>query len=288
MSRQETASKGLSPLIKSAPWGLWFRQTMAVTRFETRKSFAGRRWIAAFLLAGGPLFLLTMRLFLDDDPGTFDGSTEGLIFATMFQSYILRMAIFFGCVGIFTQLFRGEVLEKTLHYYLLAPVRREIIMTGKYLAGLLNVAVLFVPATMLSYLVMYMPYGSRVMENHFVNGVGIPHMLTYGGVAFLACAGYGAVFLLMGIIARNPLVPAMLVLGWESLNIFLPATLQKISVIHYLQSITPVPLPFGPLEVITEPTSPWVSVPGLLIMTLAVLMLAAYKMRRAEVSYSTD
>ena len=227
--------------LKVLPWNLWIRQTLAVTRFEARKSFAGRRWVAAFLLAGGPVFLLFFRLLLVETPE--DVGELSLIFAGIFQSYVLRLAIFFGCVGVFTQLFRGEVLEKTLHYYLLSPVRREVIMTGKYLGGLVNVSVLFVASTFVSYVLMYIPSGPGVMEAHFVNGPGLEHALTYAGVAFLACAGYGAVFMLMGILFANPIIPAVLVLGWESLNIFLPATLQKISVIHYLQSICPVPSP---------------------------------------------
>ncbi len=285
MSRTETANSAVDR-VKAFPWNLWTRQTLAVTRFEARKSFAGRRWIAAFLLAAGPMFLLFVRLLIVESPE--DVGELSLIFAGIFQSYVLRLAIFFGCVGVFTQLFRGEVLEKTLHYYLLVPVRREVIMTGKYLGGLANVSVLFVVSTAVSYVLMYIPSGPGVMEAHFVNGPGLEHALTYSGVAFLACAGYGAVFMLMGILFANPIIPAVLVLGWESLNIFLPATLQKISVIHYLQSICPVPLPFGPLVVITEPTSPWISVPGLLVMTLLVLAAAAFKMRRAEVIYSMD
>ncbi|MDX1440564.1 MAG: hypothetical protein R3284_11750, partial [Rubricoccaceae bacterium] len=87
-------------------------------------------------------------------------------------------------------------------------------MAGKYLAGLLEVSLLFVPATIVSYVVIYIPAGSRGMQSHFMNGVGIPHVLTYAGVAFLACAGYGAVFLLMGIVFRNPILPAALALGW--------------------------------------------------------------------------
>ena len=164
--------------LKARPWDLWFRQILAVTKFEARKSFAGRRWVGALLLAGGPVFLLTVRVLLGDTE-TEDVGTLGIIFATIFQSYILRLAIFFGCVAVFTQLFRGEVLEKTLHYYLLAPVRREIIMTGKYLGGLLNVSVLFVLSTVASYVLMFVPSGSRVMEAQFVNGPGVGYALTY-------------------------------------------------------------------------------------------------------------
>ena len=56
-----------------------------------------------------------------------------LIFATSFQFYFLRLAIFFGCVGIFVNLFRGEMLDQSLHFYLLTPLRRETLLIGKYL-----------------------------------------------------------------------------------------------------------------------------------------------------------
>ena len=58
-----------------------------------------------------------------------------MVFAAMFQFFYLRAAIFFGCMGIFSNLFRGEMLEKTLHYYYLTPMRRELLVAGKYLAG---------------------------------------------------------------------------------------------------------------------------------------------------------
>ena len=51
---------------------------------------------------------------------------DSLIFATVFQFFYLRLAIFFGCVGVFMNLFRGELIDKSLHFYLLAPIRREV------------------------------------------------------------------------------------------------------------------------------------------------------------------
>ena len=45
--------------------------------------------------------------------------------AWLFQVYYLHVAIFIGCLGVFTWLFRGEIVEKTLHYHFLAPMRRE-------------------------------------------------------------------------------------------------------------------------------------------------------------------
>ena len=47
-----------------------------------------------------------------NDVDTMPHSSQ--IFAGVFQSYYLRLAIFFGCVGIFVNLFRGEMLDKSL------------------------------------------------------------------------------------------------------------------------------------------------------------------------------
>ena len=71
-----------------------------------------------------------------------DGHTEGAsematAFATMFQLFFVRLVIFFGCFGIFTYLVRGELAERSLHFYLLAPIRREVFLAGKFVAGVL-------------------------------------------------------------------------------------------------------------------------------------------------------
>jgi ABC-type transport system involved in multi-copper enzyme maturation permease subunit len=65
---------------------------------------------------------------------------DSIMFAGVFQFFFLRLAIFFGCLGIFMNLFRGEILDRSLHFYFLAPIRREVLMTGKFLAGLLATA----------------------------------------------------------------------------------------------------------------------------------------------------
>ncbi len=61
--------------------------------------------------------------FVDDElegisiHGMASLNEDKLIFATVFQFFFLRLAIFFGCVGIFMNLFRGELIDKSLHYY---------------------------------------------------------------------------------------------------------------------------------------------------------------------------
>jgi hypothetical protein len=218
-----------------------------------------------------------------------------LIFATIFRFYFLRLAVFFGCVGIFTNLFRGEMLDKSLHFYLLTPVRREVLLAGKYLAGLLATMVIFTASAALQWEALLWQFNHRTVADYFA-GPAAAHLLPYLGVTVLACAVYGSVFLCAGLLFRNPIVPAAVVLLWESANLFLPATLQKLGVIYYLQSLCPLaaapdsnmPVPLTRLISATTPVSAPVALACLVIFTLAVLVFSAIRSRKLEINYSTD
>jgi ABC-type transport system involved in multi-copper enzyme maturation permease subunit len=219
---------------------------------------------------------------------------DSLIFATEFQFFYLRLAIFFGCVGIFTNLFRGELLDKSLHFYLLAPIRREVLLVGKYLAGLIATVVIFTTSTALQLLAIGWHLTGPAMTE-YLKGPGWGQIGAYMGVTALACMGYGSVFLAAGLLFRNPIVPAAVVLLWESANPFLPATLKKISVIFYLQSMCPVvarpndmPALAALLLSSTEATPAIWAACGLVVLTLAVLVLAARQARKLEINYSSD
>lgn len=219
---------------------------------------------------------------------------DSVIFAGEFQLFFLRLAVFFGCVGIFTNLFRGELLDKSLHFYLLAPIRREVLLVGKYLAGLIATVVIFTTSTALQLLAMGWHLTGPAMTE-YLRGPGMGQIGAYLGVTALACLGYGSVFLAAGLLFRNPIVPAAVVLLWESANPFLPAALKKISVIFYLQSMCPVVARQGDLPSLmalllspAEATPVMWAVSGLIVLTLAVLAVAARQARRLEINYSSD
>ncbi len=218
-----------------------------------------------------------------------------LIFATSFQFYFLRLAVFFGCVGVFINLFRGELLDKSLHFYLLTPMRREILLTGKYLAGLVATVVIFSSSTALQWLVMLWQFEWHTVSA-FLASKGWAQLAGYVGVAALACVGYGSIFLAVGLLFRNPVIPTAVVLLWESVNPFLPPALKKISMIFYLQSLCPVTAPpdrdLPPLiHLLISPTQAATSSRAILcigLLTLLVLILAGWLARRLEINYSTD
>ena len=224
-----------------------------------------------------------------------DFNEDRQVFAGIFQYFYLRLAIFFGCLGIFMNLFRGEMLDKTLHFWFLAPARREVLLLGKYVAGLIAAVVIFTSGAALCFLAMLWPQESSELAA-FWPDPGLSHLFWYCAAAALGCLGYGSVFLAAGLLLRNPIIPAAVILFWEGINNFLPASLQKLSVLYYVQSLTPVPAPTDPgapllirlLMAPAEPPSTAGAVLGLLALTAVVLLAAAQAVRRLEINYSTD
>jgi ABC-type transport system involved in multi-copper enzyme maturation permease subunit len=262
-------------------------QLRAVVRIELKKSLLGRRAIPLYLLAALPipLFAVMAVLPIDEWRDAGLGSASG-IYGIVYQTFMLRAVIFFGCVAIFTSLFRGEVLDRSLHYYFLAPVRREILVVGKYLAGLFTTSIAFSAMVLVSYALLYVPFGGGAALEYFTDGPGMGHLTAYLGVTLLACLGYGSVFLILGLLYRNPILPGAVVLGWELIHFLLPALLKRISVIHYLRGLLALPMSEGPFAVLADPPAAWVSVSGLLVFTAAVLTLSAWRIRRMEISYT--
>ncbi|MFB3778527.1 MAG: hypothetical protein ACE141_12995 [Bryobacteraceae bacterium] len=217
------------------------------------------------------------------------------VFAAVFQHFYLRLAILFGCLGIFLNLFRGKMMDRTLHYWLLAPLRREVLLGGKYLAGLIASSVIFAGGAILAFYMMLWPQQPAEMQA-FWQQHGLAQALAYAAAAVLACIGYGSVFLAAGLLVKNPIIPAAVLLLWEGVNPFLPNVLQKISVLYYVQALCPVPPPINDempavLRLLFSPAAPPskpLAVFGLLAVTALVLWLAARAIRKLEINYSTD
>lgn len=270
-------------------WALWLRQIAAIFRMELEKNFLSRRSILIYLIALLPLFPLAL-LALVTPPGNEwkDFNQYSVIYSIIYNGLILRTLIFFGSAWIFMNLFRGELVDRSLHYYFLSAVRREVLVVGKYLSGLTTSIILFTTMTVISMLLLYFPHFYSQSVRYFTEGRGLSQLLTYAGITILACVGYGAFFLVVGLFVRNPIIPALLLYGWEWLNFLLPPLLKKVSVIHYLNSLVPVPISEGPFAVVADPTPAYIAVPSMLVVTVIVLILAAYRIRHMEIRYGSD
>jgi hypothetical protein len=217
------------------------------------------------------------------------------IFAGIFQFFYLRLAIFFGCLGMFMYLFRGEMSNRTLHFWFLAPARREVLLAGKYAAGLTAAAAIFGGGAMLAFAAMVWPHDAVQLRAYW-NAGGMGHAFWYAAAATLGCVGYGSVFLALGLYIRNPIVPAAILLAWEGANGVLPHVLQKMSILYYLQSLCPVPAPMDQdaptlIRLLAAPAAPASrpgAILGLLVLTAFVLWVASRAVRRMQISYGAE
>jgi len=268
---------------------LWLRQIGAIVRLEMEKNFFGRRSFLIYLIALLPLLpLLVLAIVVPPSNEWRDFNWLSGFYAAFYGGLILRTVVFFGCAWIFMNLFRGEIVDRSLHYYFLSAVRREVLVVGKYLSGLITAIVLFTGTTVVSLLLLYLPRFYSQSVRYFIEGQGFKQLLTYAGITILACIGYGAFFLVVGLFVRNPIIPAVVLYGWEWLNFLLPPLLKKISVIHYLNSLAPVPVSEGPFAVVAEPTPAWIAIPSMMLVTVIVLAIAGRRIKHMEVRYGSD
>jgi len=271
----------------SAETRLWRSQIWTIAKSDVRRNLFSRRSLAVYLLVAMPMAVMLLRaLFMPDSlrVNAADATTE---FAEVFHFFLLRFVVFFANAMIFVRLFRGEILEKSLHYTLLAPIRRDVLVLGKYLGGVLSSVLLLTPATVLTYLLVYLPHG-RAGLSLMSSAAGIGNLLAYLLIVVLACFAYGALFMLAGLYFKNPMVPALIFLGWETLTPFLPALLKSLSFVHYLVSFAPVPVSLGAFALLARPVAWWVALLALLASSAILVFLASRVARRLEVTYSAE
>src|SRR5271167_2398919 len=291
MTLQESVARVQSSF-REQPWRLFASQISVLVRTEVRRNLFTRRRIGFHLLAWIPvLFLLAHNIFdrHDIDPAQIENNT--LVLAGIIQLYYFRLGIFFACMGVFTWLFRGEMVQRTLHYQFLVPVRKEVLVIGKFLAGAIISIVLFEAAVFACFCLTYSRLGSAG-RSYVFDGPGLAQLGSYLLVTALTCLGYGAVFLALSLLFKNPIIPGVMLMGWEAVNPIFPSWAQRLSVTFYLKHLCPVNLPTdGPLAIFTivaEPVSPFIAILGLLCLTLAILVLSCFLIHRLEVTYTAE
>ena len=274
------------------PWELYATQIFVLMRNEIRRNLFARRRLWVYLLAAIPVvILLVQRAFARNTAEPFYIESATRVLARIVHLYYVRLGIFFACIGIFTWLFRGEVVERTLHYQFLVPVRREVLVIGKFLAGTLISIFLFESAVLACFYLTYDRFGAAGWSYIF-DGPGLHQLGAYLLVTALTCIGYGSVFLALSLLFKNPIVPGLVLMGWETIAPILPAWAQRLSVTSYMRHLCPVELPVeGPLAIFTvvaEPVAPVLAILGLLCLSVAVLVLSCFLIDRIEITYTAE
>ena len=99
-------------------WGLWWLQGRRLVRIEIGRNLLAWRASWIYFLAFIPTAIIFIHELLDKHhPQAIHEDT--LVLAGIVQFYYIRLGVFFGCLGIFSRLIRGEMIERSLHFYLL-------------------------------------------------------------------------------------------------------------------------------------------------------------------------
>jgi ABC-type transport system involved in multi-copper enzyme maturation permease subunit len=262
-------------------------QVRALAAAEVRHSLLNTRALAVVLLIAMPLALMVLRAIFMPDSLRASPTRATSEFAEVFHFFLLRFIVFFANALIFVRLFRGEILEQSLHHTLLAPMRRDVLVAGKFLGGLVTALLVLLPTTVLTFLLVYLPHG-RAGRAIMLSGAGLADLAGYLLIVVLACLAYGSLFLLAGLYFKNPMVPAVLFLGWEMLTPFLPPLLKSLSFVHYLASFAPVPVTVRAFTLLAQPVAWPLALVALVAASALLVFLATRVARRLEISYAAE
>src|ERR1700760_4764278 len=146
-------------------------QARRQVRIEIRRNLFSWKASWIYFLAFIPTVIILIHLLFETHP-PFALTDDSNVLAGIMQFYYIRLGVFFGCLGIFSRLIRGEMVERSLHFYLLSPVRREVILLAKFIAGSISAIALFATATVADFAFMYVGFGS-VGQEYIFHGPGL-------------------------------------------------------------------------------------------------------------------
>jgi hypothetical protein len=232
-----------------------------------------RRTLFMLVVAGAPV-LLAVGTRAAAQNGAFEMRLNGAevggldVFRAMASLFFLRFAV--PVLGAFygTALIADEVDDRTITYLFVRPIPRASVLGGKYLACLACTALVLLPATILVYLAL-VPASALLTET----GELVHHL----GLLALGLAAYAALFALMGVWMKRPLMAGLVfAFGWEPVAMLLPGYLRQFTIAQHLQSLAP------------QGTSSNVAADlvALLVITAGSLLLAGRLVQRRE--YAID
>jgi ABC-2 type transport system permease protein len=205
--------------------------TRAVFDLSLEGMLLSRRSLLMGLLVGLPVILaIVYRVLLAADvPNRAIPPID--LYALVVAVYWIRnvlplMALFHG-----TSLIADEVEGKTLAYLLTRPLTRPSILAGKFAAYLATSLGIALPAAVLTFFILVTARGWSGV------GASVPDLFRDLGVVALTLLVYGALFTLLGVLLRRPVIPGLLFLfGWE-LMANLPGYLPRFTLTAWLRSL---------------------------------------------------
>jgi ABC-2 type transport system permease protein len=193
--------------------------------------FSRRSLLMGLLVAAPVAFALLYRVLVATHDRLPLGPTD--LYALMVAVYWVRNVLPLAALFYATALVADEVEGKTLTYLLTRPLTRASIFTGKFAAYLATTSTLALPAAVLTFFVC------MTAPNAPPLGTAAGDLLRDLGVMLLTLVVYGALFGLLGVLLKRPVIPGLAFLyGWELLaNV--PGYMPRFTLTAWLRSLVP-------------------------------------------------
>ncbi len=217
------------------------RAARAVFDLSLEGMLISRRSAFMAVLLGLPFFfaiLYRVQVAGDTTPHLSGFDFYGLIISL----YYVRNALPFTALFYASALVGDELEGRTITFLLTRPVPRAAILIGKFAAYVATGLALSLPPIVVTFLLLVSAQGlDRV-------GPLVGELARDLGVVALALVAYGALFTLLGVVLRRPVIPGLLfLLLWELLA-NLPGYLPRLTVTAYLRSLIPYRPPLDGLS----------------------------------------
>jgi len=237
----------------------------AVLGYTLRTNLRARRWWA-LLLAWAAAVMFGLLSFASDEP-------RQEAFAVAADHGLFALLIPIGCLVIGDAVLGAEMRAGTFHFTWLSPVPTHTIVLGRWLGGWLIALAALVPAVALSAIVARSP-----------DAIGALSLATAAG-----SAAYIGLFVLIGCVTRRAAV-------WSLAVVFLVerllgAALSGVAQLSPMWESRAVYAGLGPdADELLRDGVPdgWAAVARLAIITVVVLVLASWRLRRPRLAAASD
>lgn len=157
--------------------------------------------------------------------------TPGDLYGVVVAFFYVRNALPLAALFYASSLIADEVEAKTITYLLTRPIQRSAILFGKFAAYCATTFALALPVLVVTFFLLMTQQGRKGVS------VGAPDLVRDLGVMALALLAYGALFTVLGVLLKRPLLPGLLFLyGWEMLA-NLPGWAPRFTLIAWLRSL---------------------------------------------------
>jgi ABC-2 type transport system permease protein len=208
----------------------FFKAAHGVYRLALDGMVWSRRSLLMAILLGLPIVfaLLYRGVLIAKMPAKVTGFD---LYAVIVAIYYVRNVLPLAALFYATSLIADEVEGKTLTYLLTRPLRRPSILAGKFAAYLTTTLTLTLPALVITFFLLVTARGFAGI------GAAVPELFRDAGVMALSLLAYGALFTLLGVLLRRPVIPGLLFLFvWEMLA-NLPGYLPQFTLTAWLRSL---------------------------------------------------